>query len=136
MKKIIIAAVLVLGSSLSPALAWQRYDLTFHDTLRPGGHQRSLATAKAAPTQAFKDCMNTQGFRWLSTKLVHSAPTRQATSAIPKGHFIDQDTGLLCHNTGGASICESPPANMTIRYTSESGLNCTRTGIASVCSSF
>jgi hypothetical protein len=150
MKKVIIATVLVLGS-LSPALAWQRYDLTFHDTLRPGGHQRSLATAKAAasscysqtgtsaeaaPTQAFMDCMNTQGFRWLSTKLVHGAPTRQATSAIPKRHFIDQDTGLLCHNTGGASICESPPPNMTIRYTSESGLNCTRTGAVAICSSF
>jgi hypothetical protein len=83
MKKLIVAAASAL-MSVSPALA-SHYDIAFHDTLRPGGHQRSLDVAKAAsascftrtgtspeaaPTQAYKDCMNAQGFRWMTTKLV------------------------------------------------------------------
>jgi hypothetical protein len=42
----------------------------------------------------------------------------------------------LCRHTGIASVCESPPDNMTIHYTSPSGLNCTRTGGVAVCTSF
>jgi hypothetical protein len=76
--------------------------------------------------------MKTHGFSAMSTKLVKSPPSKQATSGIPKGSFIDPDT---CHNTGFASICETPPANMTIHYTSESGLTCTRTGGVGICSS-
>jgi hypothetical protein len=147
MKKVIVTAVLVIAS-LSPAMA-SHYEITFHDTLRPGSHQRSLAVAKAAsaacyaqtgtlsedaPTQALKDCMNAQGFRWMSTELVRDAAPKRAASAIPKGHYIDPDHGLICHNEGIASICESPPDNMTIHYTSPSGLNCTRTGAMSICS--
>ena len=150
MRKTIFAAALVL-CWLSPALALPHYDIAFYDTLRPNGHKRSQAVGKAiayscysqtgsspeaAPTQAFKDCMKAQGFRWMSTKFVQGAPGKQATSAIPKGSFIDPDTGRLCRDSGGASICVPPPADMTIRYTSKSGLNCTRTGAASVCSSF
>jgi hypothetical protein len=150
MKKIIIAAALVFGT-LSPALATSHYAIAFYDTLRPNGHKRSQAVGnaiayscysqtgtspEAAPTQAFKDCMQAQGFRWMSTRLVQNPPSRQAASGIPKGSFIDPDTGMLCHDSGGAAICVTPPANMTIRYTSKHGLNCTRTGIASVCSSF
>ena len=147
MKKVIIAATFALMSS-SPALA-SHYNIVFHDTLRPAGHHRSLAVAnaasascftqtgtspEAAPTQAYKDCMNGQGFRLLSSKLVKDPPAKQAASGIPAGHFIDPDTGLICHNTGIASICDSPPADMTIHYTSKHGLNCTRTGAMSICS--
>jgi hypothetical protein len=149
MKKLIFAAAFAL-MSVSPALA-SHYDIAFHDTQRPGGHQRSLAVAKAAsascfsqtgtspeaaPTQAYKDCMNAQGFRWLSSKLVKDAPAKQAASGIPAGHFIDQDTGMLCRDSGGAAICVPPPDNMTVRYTSKHGLGCTRTGAVSVCSNF
>jgi len=78
--------------------------------------------------------MKAQGFRWMTTKLVKDPPAKQAASGIPAGHFIDPDTGMLCHDSGGASICVSPPDNMTIRYTSKHGLDCTRTGAMSVCS--
>ena len=147
MKKLIVAAAFALVSA-SPALA-SHYDITFHDTQRPAGHHRSLAVAKAAsascftqtgtspedaPTQAYKDCMNAQGFRLLSSKLVKDAPTKQAASGIPAGHFIDSDTGMLCQDSGGAAICVPPPDNMTVRYTSKHGLGCTRTGAVAVCS--
>jgi hypothetical protein len=150
MKKIIITAALVLAS-LSPALASSHYEMTYHDNIRPQGRPRSDAIYNAAldacyaqtglprearDTQAFKDCMTTHGYTWTSTRLVQNPPSRSVASAIPKGHFIDPDTGLLCYNAGGASICESPPADMTIRYTNKHGLNCTRTGIVGVCSSF
>ena len=147
MKKLIVAAAFAL-MSVSPALASQ-YGITFHDTLRPAGHHRSLSVAKAAsascftqtgtspeaaPTQAYKDCMNAQGFRWMATKLVKDPSAKQAASRIPPGHFIDPDTGMLCQNSGGASICVPPPDNMTVRYTNKHGLGCTRTGAMSVCS--
>jgi hypothetical protein len=148
MKKLIVAAAFALVSA-SPAFA-SHYNITFHDTLRPAGHHRSLAVAKAAsascftqtgtspeaaPTQAYKDCMDAQGFRWMATKLLKDPPAKQAASAIPAGHFIDSDTGMLCQDSGGAAICVPPPDNMTVRYTNKHGLNCTRTGAASVCSS-
>jgi hypothetical protein len=100
-------------------------DITFHDTLRPNGHQRSLAVANATanscyastgtsrehnPTQAFKDCMKARGFLWMSTKEVGGAPTKQVASRLPKGHFIDPDTGGVCHNTGWATICDGGSA--------------------------
>jgi hypothetical protein len=147
MKKLIVAAAFALVSA-SPALA-SHYNIVFHDTLRPAGHHRSLAVAKAAsascftqtgtspedaPTQAYKDCMNAQGFRLLSSKLVKDAPAKQAARGIPAGHFIDSDTGMLCQDSGGAAICVPPPADMTIHYTNKHGLNCTRTGGVSVCS--
>jgi hypothetical protein len=147
MKKLIVAAALALVSA-SPALA-SYYNITFHDTQRPAGHHRRLAVAKAAsascftqtgtspedaPTQAYKDCMNAQGFRLLSSKLVKDPPAKHAASGIPAGHFIDSDTGMLCQDSGGAAICVPPPDNMTVRYTNKHGLNCTRTGAAAVCS--
>jgi hypothetical protein len=147
MKKLIVAATFALVS-LSPALA-SHYDISFSDTLRPGGHRRSLAVAnaasascytqtgtspEAAPTQAYKDCMKAQGFRWTATKFVKDPPAKRAASAIPAGHFIDSETGMLCQNSGGASICVPPPDNMTIRYTNKHGRGCTRTGAMSVCS--
>ena len=80
-----------------------------------------------ADTQAFKDCMMGRSFRWLSTKLVQDAPSRQKDDT-----FIDPDTGMSCRNIGGASICEPPQG--TVKYQNRHGLNCTRTGIVSVCS--
>ncbi|MGA2999096.1 hypothetical protein [Bradyrhizobium sp.] len=147
MKKLIVAAAFALVSA-SPALA-SHYDITFHGTQRPAGHHRSLAVAKAAsascftqtgtspedaPTQAYKDCMNAQGFRWIATKLLKDPPAKHEASGIPAGHFIDSDTGMLCRNSGGAAISVPPPNNMTVRYTSKHGLNCTRTGAMSICS--
>jgi hypothetical protein len=147
MKSFTVAAAFGLVS-LSPALASQ-YNIAFHDTQRPAGHHRRLAVAKAAsatcftqtgtspedaPTQAYKDCMNAQGFRWMATKLFKDPPAKQAASGIPAGRFIDSDTGMLCQDSGGAAICVPPPDNMTVRYTNKHGLGCTRTGAVSVCS--
>jgi hypothetical protein len=151
MKKLILAAAFALVS-LSPALASSHYETTYHDNIRPNGHPRSDAIYNAAldacysqtglardakDTPAFRDCMATHDYRWVSTKLVQDPPSKHATqaaSAIPKGHFIDPENGLLCQHAGWAEICESPPANMTIHYTNKHGLGCTRTGAMSICS--
>ena len=148
MNRLIVAATFALVS-LSPALASSHYEMTYHDNIRPNGHPRSDAVYNASleacyaqtglardarDTPAFKDCMKTQGYSWLATKRVQDPASKRVSSAIPRGHFIDPDTGLLCYNSGGASICESPPANMTIRYTNKHGLGCTRTGAMSICS--
>jgi hypothetical protein len=150
MRKIIITAALALGS-LSPALASSHYEMTWHDNIRPGGQPRSQATLDAAvdycygqtelsrdaaATPAFKDCMKTRDYRWLSTKLVQDRPSQRDGNITRDGGFIDPDTGLLCHNTGFASICVPPPSDVTIHYTNKHGLNCTRTGLMAICSNF
>jgi hypothetical protein len=151
--KIVVTVALVLMSA-SPALAASHYNTMYHDNIRPNGHPRPQAvydaalndrysqtglSRDAADTQAFKDCIMAHNYSWVYTKPVQDAPSKRVANAaipmgIPKGHFIDPDTGLICQNTGFASICESPPADMTIRYTSKHGFNCTRTGAMSVCS--
>jgi hypothetical protein len=82
-------------------------------------------------TAAFKDCMKSRGYQWLSTKLVQDPPRKQTTD---NGSFIDPDNGMLCQHTGFAEVCGPPPG--TVHYTNKHGLNCTRTGIMSVCTSF
>jgi hypothetical protein len=77
--------------------------------------------------------MASHDYRWVYSRPIKEQPSKRVSSAIPKGHFIDPDTGLICYNSGGASICESPPADMTIRYTNKHGLGCTRTGAMSIC---
>ena len=77
MKKIVVTAALVL-MSVSPALASSHYVTMYHDNIRPNGHPRPQAvyaaalnacydqtglSRDAADTQAFKDCMKTQGYR-------------------------------------------------------------------------
>ena len=147
MKKVIVTALLI--ASLSPALASSHYDTMYHDNIRPNGHPRSDAIYNAAldacysqtglareakDTQAFKDCMANHDYRWVYTKEVQDPPAKPVANRLQKGQYIDYDHGLICHTEGIASVCESPPADMTIRYTSPSGLNCTRTGAMSVCS--
>jgi hypothetical protein len=144
MRKVIIAAAAVL-SSLSPALASSHYEVTWHDNIRPGGQPRSQAvldpatdycyaqtglSRDAAATQAFKSCMKTRDYRWVSTKLVQDRPSKLSDN----GGYIDPDNGLLCHNAGFAAICTPPPADVTIHYTNKHGLNCTRTGLMAICS--
>jgi hypothetical protein len=148
MNKVIITAALLI-MSLSPALASSHYETTYHDNIRPKGRPRSDAVYNAAlndcygktglsrdakDTQAFRDCMTTHDYTWVSTKEVQDPPSKRVASRIPKGHYIDYDHGLICHSEGIAAVCESPPADMTIHYTSPSGLNCTRTGAMSICS--
>jgi hypothetical protein len=148
MKKVIVTTALVIAS-LSPAFASSHYETMYHDNIRPNGHPRSDAVYNAAlddcyrqtglardarDTQAFRDCMATHDYRWVYTKEVRDPPSRRVTNAIPKGHYIDPDHGLICHSEGIAAVCDSPPADMTIHYTSPSGLNCTRTGAMSICS--
>ena len=119
-RMMILSAVLV--AAFQPAMA-RHYELTFHDTLRPGGHERSLAEANAAaascyaatgtssfdaPTQAYKDCMRAHGFSWMSTALKHDYRnvTKPVAGQIPPGHFLSPYTGAVCHNTGWATICD------------------------------
>jgi hypothetical protein len=111
----------------------------FRDTLRPGGHDRSMA-AKIADGRkcgltrqntftdraTFQSCM--QGHGWVLDHIVQDRPAVQDKSA----RFIDPETGLSCYNQGGASICEPPQG--TVKYTDKHGLSCTRTGAVSVCS--
>jgi hypothetical protein len=125
MKRMIILSV-VLIASFQPAMA-RHYESTFHDTLRPGGHQRSLAEANAAatscyaatgtstfdaPTQAFKDCMSARGFSWMSTVVKHDYRnnTKQAATQVPPGHFISPYTGAVCQHAGWATICDGGSA--------------------------
>ena len=159
-KKVIIAAALVLGF-LSPALASSHYEFTWHDNIRPGGQPRSDAifdgvlndcyaqtglSRDVDVTPAFKDCMTTGGYSYVSEKLVQDPPSKNSprktassknpSSRLGKNQFIDPDTGLLCTHGGWAAFCENPPDDMTVRYTDDHGLNCKRTGGVAVCSSF
>jgi hypothetical protein len=149
MKKVIVGAALALVS-LSPALASSHYEMTYHDNIRPNGRPRPQAVPDAALDACYAQaglpaqCAGFTGVQGLHDdarlcldidETVQNSPGKSVVSAIPRGYFIDPDTGLLCHNTGGASICETPPDNLTIRYTSKSGLNCTRTGMVGICSS-
>jgi hypothetical protein len=75
----------------------------------------------AITSPSYKRCMLAQGWRYQRTARVKT--------------FIDPDTGMSCHNEGGASICE-PPQGTVHYFDPEQGLPCTRTGLVSVCSSF
>jgi hypothetical protein len=136
-----MVAALVLAS-VSTASATSHYEMNYRDTIRPNGQPRSQAVYDAAldacysqtglsrddaDTPAFKACMTTQGYRWLSTKLVQDPPAGRQD-----GTFIDPDTGLSCRNTGFASVCVPPQG--TVRYINDEGLNCTRTGLVAICS--
>jgi len=149
-KKVIIAAALVLGS-LSPALATYHHALRFHDDMGVNGRPRSHAVLESASddcydqvglpqnadaTPAYKACMKTKGYSFISSKIVQGPPAKTPASKLGKNQFIDPDTGLLCTHGGWAAFCETPPADMTIRYTDEDGLSCKRTGGVAICSSF
>lgn len=148
MRRTLIMAALVL-SSASSAFATSHYETTYYDTIRPNGQPRSDAVYNAAlddcysqtgaarnenDPPAFRACMASHGYRWKSVRLVQDAPNSNASNLQPGDTFIDPDTGMSCHNTGFASICQSPQG--TVHYTNKHGLNCTRTGFASICTSF
>jgi hypothetical protein len=136
MKRLVLGTVAILCGMIGAASA--ETDI-FRDTLRPGGHDRSMA-AKIADGRkcgltrqktftdraAFGACMQAHG--WVLDHIVQDRPTVDARSA----RFIDSETGLSCYNQGGASICEPPQG--TVKYTDKHGLSCTRTGAVSVCS--
>ena len=130
MKRLVLGTVLILGGMLRAASADTD---VFRDTLRPGGHDRSMAAKfadgrKCGATRqntftdapAFQACMQARG--WVLDHVIQDRSAR----------FIDPDTGLSCYNQGGASICEPPQG--TVKYTNKHGLSCTRTGAMSVCS--
>jgi hypothetical protein len=130
MKRLVFGTALILAAMLTAASADTD---VFRDTLRPGGHDRSMA-AKIADgrkcglsrqntftnSAAFLPCMEARG--WVLDHVVQDKSAR----------FIDPETGLSCYNQGGASICEPPQG--TVKYTDKHGLSCTRTGAVSVCS--
>ena len=69
-------------------------------------------------SSAYKRCMLNQKWKYQSTARVRS--------------YIDNDTGMSCHDENGWAVCEPP--NGTVHYQNRHGLNCTRTGAMSVCS--
>jgi hypothetical protein len=151
MRRTLMMAALVL-SSASSAFATSHYETTYYDTIRPNGQPRSQAVYDAALNDcysqtgaprnsndppAFRACMASHGYRWMSVKDVPDAPTRLGGSAAnlqPGDTFIDPENGMSCHNEGIAEICVPPQG--TVHYTNKHGLNCTRTGLAAICTSF
>ena len=133
MRTLIVAPLLVLAGAVQ-ASASDTY--IFRDTLQPSGHYRSMAAKRAdgrkcgstsqntfSHAAAFEQCMKARGWA-----LDHIVPDQS-------GRYIDPDSGMDCHNVGGAAICD--PAQGTVKYFDpEQGLNCTRTGLVSVCSNF
>jgi hypothetical protein len=141
MKRSLIVCVLLL-CTLNQAYA-SHSQVNFRDMIRPHGHKRSAAIGNAniefcyrktgltryeVDTQAFKDCMMTRGYRWVSTTTASDPPEAKPAD----DSFIDPDTGMSCRDVGGGALCVPPQG--TVHYQNRHGLNCTRTGIASVCS--
>jgi hypothetical protein len=129
MKRLILGTLILVGM-----LSAESADTdVFRDTLRPGGHDRSMAAKLAGGRKcgvtrqhtftdslAFQACMQSHG--WVLDHVIQDRSAR----------FIDPDTGLSCYDQGGASICEPPQG--TVKYTNRHGLNCTRAGAMSICS--
>jgi hypothetical protein len=122
---LIVAALLVVGMVTAKADTD-----TYTDVSRQprGDNELSVATDACAqrygipqngkPTsRQFKQCMMGYGWRYDRTKVEHT--------------YIDPDTGMSCHDVGGAAICEPPQG--TVHYQNDEGLSCTRTGILAVC---
>jgi hypothetical protein len=133
MKRTILSTVLILGGMLNAARAdtW-----VFRDTLRPNGHDRSMAAKRAdgrkcgltrqnmfGDGDAFVRCMQTYGWA-----LNHVVPDQSS-------RYIDPDSGMSCQNIGGVAVCD-PPQGTVKYYDPDQGLNCTRTGLVSICSNF
>jgi hypothetical protein len=133
MKRTILSTVLILGGMLNAARGdtW-----VFRDTLRPNGHDRSMAAKridgrKCGSTRqnvfsdgdAFVRCMQTYG--WALDHIVSDQSAR----------YIDPDSGMSCQNIGGVAVCD-PPQGTVKYYDPDQGLNCTRTGLVSICSNF
>ena len=121
------SAVLVLGAQVANADTQ-----IFKDVLRPNGVARSqdqkFADGRACgaaaddtftDATAFQSCMRGRG--WVVDHIVPD----------PKPTWIDPDTGLECHNTGFATVCETPHG--TVTYTNRHGIPCKRTGAVAVC---
>jgi hypothetical protein len=101
--------------------------------IRPHGHKRSAAIGNAniefcyrkngltryqVDTQAFKDCMMTRGYRWVSTTAVPDTPGAKPAD----DSFIDPDTGMSCRDVGGGALCVPPQG--IVHYQNPHGLNC------------
>jgi hypothetical protein len=78
LKRALIVTALIL-CSFSPAFASYHYEMRYHNTIRPNGHERSKAVGDAAldacfsqtclarnapASPAFKDCMKDHGYQW------------------------------------------------------------------------
>ena len=110
MNKVLITAAVVVAT-LSPALASSHYETMYHDNIRPHGHPRAdavykprLTTATARPgSRARTGHASLQGLHGQRTTIAGSIPGRCRTpeqagdERLQKGHYIDPDTGLICH---------------------------------------
>jgi hypothetical protein len=128
MKRIILAVALAMSGVAgahadTSTYVWQRKD-PWNDTQLQAAaqvcdQQYGVVQNGAITSAPYKRCMLKQGWRYQST-------AREKT-------YIDPDSGMSCHNEGGAAICVPPQG--TVRYFDpDQGLPCTRTGIMSVCS--
>jgi hypothetical protein len=99
MKREIVAATLILGGMLNAAQAdtW-----VFRDTLRPGGHDRSMAAKQADGRKcgtvrgSFKDgtgfepCMAARG--WVLDHVIPDPPSRHARFRHDNGPSVDNSS--------------------------------------------
>ena|SRR5690242_9020217 len=116
MKRTVIAAVLLLGTL---ACAQAESTDTYRDMIRPHGHKRSAAVFNADiaacyrqtganrfhdDSPAFKQCMLSRGYRWLSVS--HAPDPRTRRNEADTSYY---DPGLL-----PSADPPSPPVNTTI----------------------
>ena len=147
MKRIALAAALLLSAISAPALADNdQYDFdlihrpaSVTDAQVDAGVQD--ATQACDPSnrhsygsRQFLGCMRSHGYKFVRIEHQKSAdPYFSSDVKLRPGHFIDHDTGMDCQSNGFADICTPP--NGTVHYFDpDQGLPCTRTGLMSVCS--
>ncbi len=105
MKRAIIIAAALLATIASAQAS--HYDTTYHDLIRPHGKPRSDAVYQQAMNfcydqtgadrneadpPAFKQCMLTRGYKWLSTRLVPDQPDATVNPAnLGRGTYTYSD---------------------------------------------
>jgi hypothetical protein len=128
MKRVIIAIALALSSAVgaqadTSTYVWQGKGRWTDAQLQAAAQvcdQRYGVVENGAITSAnYKRCMFRQGWKYGGTARVRT--------------YIYPDSGMSCHNEGGAAICD-PPQGTVHYFDPDQGLPCTRTGIVSVCS--
>jgi hypothetical protein len=127
-KRIVLAVALAVSTVAgahadTSTYVWQRKgpwnDAMLQAAAQVCDRQYGVVQNGAITSAPYKRCMLKQGWRYQST-------AREKT-------YIDPDSGMSCHNEGGAAICV-PPQGTVKYFDSDQGLWCTRTGIVSVCS--
>lgn len=114
--------LLALGASIAGATA-QTFEMSYRDLIRPHGRPRSDAiyqsnldycyartgaSRTAADTPAFKKCMLTRGYRWLSTRI------ERPRSASVTYNQDSRNRAVGWHWEGGMRTCHEDCDNPEI----------------------